>query len=53
MDVTTLAIAFGGLLIFFAAIKFIIKLPFYIMTFAILGGIGYVAYQILGPMLGF
>ena len=52
MDVTTLAIAFIGLLIFFAAIKFIIKLPFYIMTFAILGGLGYVAFQFLRPILG-
>ena len=53
MNVTTLAIGFIGLLIFFAAIKFIIRLPFYIMTFAILGGIGYVAFQFLRPMLGF
>ena len=53
MNVTTLAIGFIGLLIFFAAIKFIIRLPFYIMTFAILGAIGYVAFQFLRPMLGF
>ncbi|MBP5353014.1 MAG: hypothetical protein J6Y91_04540 [Alphaproteobacteria bacterium] len=52
MNVSTIAIAFIGLLIFFAAIKFLLKLPFYIMTFAILGGIGYVAFQALRPALG-
>ena len=51
MDITSIVLLFGGLLIAFALLKFIIKLPFYLMTFGILGALGYAAYIYLWPMI--
>lgn len=51
MDITSIVLLFGGLLIAFSLLKFIIKLPFYLMTFAILGVLGYAAYIYVWPML--
>lgn len=51
MDLMTAGLYLIGALIAFSLIKFLIKLPFYIMTFAILGALGYVAYTYVWPML--
>ena len=51
MDLTTLGIGILGLLLVFGFFKFLIKLPFYIMTFAILGALGYAVYTYVLPLL--
>ena len=51
MDITTIAIYFIAAIIAFAFLKFIIKLPFMIMTVAILGALGYAVYLYVWPML--
>lgn len=51
MDLTTLGIGILGLLLIFGFFKFLVKLPFYIMTFAILGALGYAVYMYILPML--
>ena len=51
MDITTIGLGFLGLLLAFAFLKFLIKLPLYIMTFGILGALGYAAYTYLLPLL--
>ena len=39
----------GAIIVGLFALKFLIKLPFYLITFAILGALGY---QFVLPMLG-
>lgn len=51
MNITTIAIYFVAAVIAFALLKFIIKLPFMIMTVAILGALGYAVYMYVWPML--
>ena len=51
MDLTTIGIGILGLLLIFGFFKFLVKLPFYIMTFAILGALGYAVYMYILPML--
>ena len=51
LDITTIGLGFLGLLIAFSFLKFLIKLPFYIMTFGILGALAYAAYTYLLPLL--
>lgn len=51
MDITVLGIGILGLLLIFGFFKFLIKLPFYIMTFAVLGALGYAVYMYILPLL--
>ncbi|MBP5215260.1 MAG: hypothetical protein J6039_01730 [Alphaproteobacteria bacterium] len=51
MDITSIVIMVGGLFLAYMLFRFIIRLPFYLMTFAILGGLGYAAYVYLWPMI--
>ena len=51
MDFTTIGIGIIGLLLVFAFLKFLIKLPFYIMTIGILAALAYAAYAFLLPLL--
>ena len=51
MDLTTIGISILGLLLVFGFFKFLIRLPFYLMTFAILGALGYAVYTFILPLL--
>ena len=51
MDLVTIGMYLVGALIAFSLLKFLIKLPFYLMTFGILGALGYAAYVYLWPSL--
>lgn len=51
MDITTIAIYFIGAMLALALIKFIIRLPFMLMSLAIIGVLGYAAYKFIWPML--
>lgn len=45
MDFTTIVMGVIGFIIALTLFKFMLKLPFYIMTLAILGALGYAAYK--------
>ncbi|MBR3676920.1 MAG: hypothetical protein IKN71_07290 [Alphaproteobacteria bacterium] len=45
MDFNTMILGIIGFIIALALFKFMLKLPFYIMTLAILGALGYAAYK--------
>lgn len=51
MDLVTIGMYIIGALLALSLIKFLIKLPFYLMTFGILGALGYAAYVYLWPSL--
>lgn len=51
MDFVTIGLYIIAALIAFSLLKFLIKLPFYIMTFAILGALGYAVYTYIWPNL--
>ncbi len=50
MNMATLLFYGGILILALIVIKFIIRIPYYLMMLAILGGICYVAYYYLLPM---
>ena len=53
MDNMSEILLFAGVaLVGLFALKFLIKLPFYLVSLAILGALGYAVYQYVLPMLG-
>lgn len=50
MDTTTLIIAVIGIFILVSLLKFILKLPLYLITFGTLAAVGYTVYKYLYGM---